>query len=68
MAPSELQLEQWPVDRLIDYARNPRKNDHAVEQMAVIITEFRFRIPVVAGAAGRLSMVISGSRRRADWA
>ncbi|WP_313950916.1 hypothetical protein [Accumulibacter sp.] len=31
MAPSDLTLEQWPLDRLIDYARNPRKNDHAVE-------------------------------------
>jgi hypothetical protein len=30
LVPSELTLEQWPVDRLIDYARNPRKNDHAL--------------------------------------
>jgi DNA modification methylase len=54
LAPSELKLEQWPVDRLIDYARNPRKNDHAVEQMASVITEFGFRIPVVAKSTGEL--------------
>ncbi|MER2552580.1 MAG: DNA modification methylase [Thauera sp.] len=54
MVPSELTLEQWPVDRLIDYARNPRKNDHAVEQMASVITEFGFRIPVVARSTGEI--------------
>jgi hypothetical protein len=54
LAPSELKLEQWPVDRLIDYARNPRKNDHAVEQMAAVITEFGFRIPVVARSTGEI--------------
>ena len=54
MAPSELTLEQWPVERLIDYARNPRKNDHAVDQMAAVITEFGFRIPVVARSTGEI--------------
>ncbi len=54
MAPSELTLEQWPIKRLIDYARNPRKNDHAVEQMAAVITEFGFRIPVVARSTGEI--------------
>jgi hypothetical protein len=51
---SELTLEQWPVDRLLDYARNPRNNDHAVEQMAAVITEFGFRIPVVARSTGEI--------------
>ena len=43
-----LTFEQWPIDRLIEYARNPRKNDHAVDQMAAAIQEFGFRIPCVA--------------------
>ena len=51
---TELQVEHWPTDKLIDYARNPRKNDHAVEQMASVITEFGFRIPVVAKSTGEL--------------
>lgn len=54
MAAPELRLEQWPIERLIDYARNPRKNDHAVEQMASVISEFGFRIPVVAKSTGEL--------------
>ena len=54
MSATELTLEHWPIDRLIDYARNPRKNDHAVAQMAAVITEFGFRIPVVARSTGEL--------------
>jgi ParB-like chromosome segregation protein Spo0J len=49
-----LTVEQWPIDRLIEYARNPRKNDHAVDQMAAAIQEFGFRIPCVAQSDGRL--------------
>jgi len=49
-----LTFEEWPIDRLIEYARNPRKNDHAVEQMAAAIREFGFRIPCVAQSDGRL--------------
>ena len=48
----QLQLEQWPLSRLIAYARNPRKNDHAVEQMAGVIREFGFRIPIIAMSTG----------------
>ena len=47
-----LELQQWPVDRLIAYARNPRKNDHAIEQMAGAIREFGFRIPIIAKSTG----------------
>jgi DNA modification methylase len=54
LAASELSLQHWPIERLIDYARNPRKNDHAIEQMASVITEFGFRIPVVAKSTGEL--------------
>jgi DNA modification methylase len=54
LSASELTLEHWPIERLIDYARNPRKNDHAVTQMAAVITEFGFRIPVVAKSTGEL--------------
>jgi DNA modification methylase len=47
-------LEQWPIERVIEYARNPRKNDHAVDQMAAAIREFGFRIPCVVQSDGRL--------------
>lgn len=37
-----------PISELIEYARNPRKNDHAVDKIAAAIREFGFRVPVVA--------------------
>src|SRR5690606_3463675 len=42
------QLEEWPVSDLIEYARNPRKNDHAVDKVAAAIREFGFRVPILA--------------------
>lgn len=36
----KLQFETWPIERCIPYARNPRKNDHAVEKVASAIREF----------------------------
>ena len=47
-----LMVETWPVARLIPYARNPRKNDAAVDRMCAAIREFGFRIPVVARSDG----------------
>jgi len=47
-----LTVETWPVDRLIPYARNPRKNDAVVDQMCSAIKEFGFRIPIVAKSDG----------------
>jgi len=49
-----LTFEHWPVERIVEYARNPRKNDHAVDQMAAAIQEFGFRIPCVVQSDGRL--------------
>jgi ParB family transcriptional regulator, chromosome partitioning protein len=44
----EQQLEEWKVSDLIEYARNPRKNDHAVDKVAAAIREFGFRVPILA--------------------
>lgn len=30
---SDLQIEQWPVEKLRPYEHNPRKNDHVVNKM-----------------------------------
>ena len=51
---SDLKLEHWPTSRLIPYARNPRKNDHAVDQMAGAIRDFGFRIPIIAKSTGEI--------------
>ena len=52
MSALEQQLEHWPIDRLVEYARNPRNNDHAVDRVAAAIREFGFRVPVVAKSDG----------------
>ena len=51
---SEITFEYWPTERLIPYSRNPRKNDHAVEQMAGAIRDFGFRIPIIAKSTGEI--------------
>jgi DNA modification methylase len=45
-------VEHWPLERLIPYARNPRKNDAAVDRMVTSIREFGFKIPVLARSNG----------------
>ena len=56
----ELIFETWPIDRCVDYARNPRKNDHAVDKVAAAIREFGFRVPIVAKSDG---LVVDGHLR-----
>jgi hypothetical protein len=48
-----LQIEVWPIDRFVLYARNPRKNDAAVDRMVASIREFGFKIPVLAQRRNR---------------
>jgi DNA modification methylase len=47
-----LQLVYRGLDQLIPYARNPRKNDRAVDRMCDSILEFGFRVPVLATSNG----------------
>jgi hypothetical protein len=51
---------QFPIEKLIEYARNPRKNDHAVDSIAAAIREFGFRVPILAKSDGT---VIDGHLR-----
>lgn len=44
----DLTIQTWPVERLVPYVDNPRKNDHAVDRMVAVIREFGFRLPVLA--------------------
>jgi site-specific DNA-methyltransferase (adenine-specific) len=55
-----LTFETWPIEKCIDYARNPRKNDHAVDKVASAIKEFGFRVPIVAKSDG---LVVDGHLR-----
>jgi ParB-like chromosome segregation protein Spo0J len=47
-------IEEWPIDRLVEYPRNPRKNENAVERMCSSIREFGFKIPVLARSDGEI--------------
>ncbi len=47
-------IEFWPIDKFIPYARNPRKNDAAVDRMVASIREFGFKIPVLARSSGEV--------------
>lgn len=50
--PQEIQI--WPIDRLVFYVRNPRKNDAAVDRMCGSIREFGFKIPVLVRGDGEV--------------
>jgi ParB-like chromosome segregation protein Spo0J len=43
-----------PLEKLIAYSGNPRRNDHAVEAVAAAIKRFGFRVPVLAKSDGTL--------------
>src|SRR3954449_2425806 len=48
------QIQIWPIDKLVFYVRNPRKNDAAVDRMCGSIREFGFKIPVLARSDGEV--------------
>ena len=51
---AQTQIQVWNIERLVFYARNPRKNDAAVDRMCASIREFGFKIPVLARSNGEL--------------
>lgn len=52
MKVSELEMIEMPVSSLNGYDKNPRKNDAVVDRMVESISQFGFRIPVVAKSDG----------------
>jgi DNA modification methylase len=54
VAPPQTEIQTWHIDRLVFYARNPRKNDAAVDRMCGSIREFGFKIPVLARSDGEV--------------
>ena len=57
----ELQIEQWPIDQLVPYVRNPRT--HTPEQVAQVagsIAEFGFVNPILVGTD---NVIIAGHAR-----
>lgn len=58
--PEGSQIVMRDTGSLIDYARNPRQNDHAVDKTAAAIREFGFRVPILAQSDG---LIIDGHLR-----
>src|SRR5438128_1885638 len=54
MDASALRIEYWLIDRLVEYQRNPRKNDAAVDRMCASIREFGFKIPCLVRGDGEI--------------
>jgi hypothetical protein len=48
------EIVERAVRDLIPYARNPRKNDAVVDQMAASIREFGFKAPILALSDGTI--------------
>ena len=70
IALSTLQILIWPIDKLVFYARNPRKNDAAVDHMCSSIREFGFKIPVLARSNGEVvdgHLCLKAARKLGSW-
>jgi ParB-like chromosome segregation protein Spo0J len=48
------EIVERAVRDLIPYARNPRKNDAIVDQMAASIRNFGFKVPILALSDGTI--------------
>src|SRR2546422_11764531 len=62
LMPTEMPMEiqNWSIEKVVAYARNPRKNDAAVDRMCGSIREFGFKIPCLVRSDGE---VIDGHLR-----
>jgi ParB-like chromosome segregation protein Spo0J len=49
-----LRIEIWPIDRLREYPRNPRKNGGAVDRMGESIRQFGFKVPCLVRGDGEI--------------
>jgi DNA modification methylase len=52
--PMVQQIQIWRIERLVECARNPRKNDGAVDRMCSSIREFGFKIPCLVRSNGEV--------------
>ena len=47
-----VEIVEKKIEELTPYAKNPRKNDKAVDKVAASIREFGFKVPIVIDKAG----------------
>src|SRR3974377_909402 len=64
------QIQHWPIDRFVHYARNPRKNDAAVDRLCASIGEYGFKLPVLARSDGKVidgHLRLKAARKLGSW-
>jgi len=65
-----LEIQVWHINRFVVYARNPRKNDAAVDRMCSSLREFGFKIPVLARSNGEVvdgHLRLKAARKLGSW-
>ena len=55
-----MNIEQWPIAKIKPYANNPRKNDSAVDKVAMSLKEYGWQQPIVVDGKG---VIIVGHTR-----
>ena len=66
----QVEVQFWPIDKFVFYARNPRKNDAAVDRMCASIREFGFKVPVLARSDGTVvdgHLRLKSARKLGSW-
>ena len=58
-----MEIHEISIEKLTPYARNPRKNDGAINRMVASIREFGFRIPLLVRHCGEKIEVVDGHLR-----
>ena len=69
-ATATIEVLFWPIDRLVFYACNPRKNDAVVDRMCSSIREFGLKIPVLARSNGEVvdgHLRLKAARKLGSW-
>jgi DNA modification methylase len=65
-----MEIQFWSINKFVFYARNPRKNDAAVDRMCDSIREFGFAVPVLARSDGEVvdgHLRLKGALRAGSW-
>lgn len=56
-----MKIELWPVEKLIPYDNNPRKNDGAIKAVAESIKTYGFKTPIIVDSEG---VILAGHTRK----
>jgi ParB-like chromosome segregation protein Spo0J len=56
-----MKIELWPIEKLIPYDNNPRKNDGAVKAVAKSIKDYGFKNPIICDEKG---VILAGHTRK----